>query len=44
VNANETGRTGVRFSFIPEEEVGILADWLAGELAKLENAELPALL
>jgi hypothetical protein len=44
VNGNETGRAGVRFSFIPEEEVGILADWLAGELAKLESAELPTLL
>jgi hypothetical protein len=43
VNANQTGRAGVRFSFIPQEEVCILEDWLAGELAKLENAELPVM-
>jgi hypothetical protein len=44
VNANSTGRAGIRFSFIPEEEVCILEDWLASELAKLENAELPAMI
>ncbi|HEY4782501.1 MAG TPA: hypothetical protein VIH54_11835, partial [Chthoniobacterales bacterium] len=44
VNANQTGRAGIRFTFIPEEEVSMLADWLAGELATLENAELPAML
>lgn len=43
VNANSTGRAGVRFSFISEEEVCILQDWLATELAQLENAELPAM-
>ena len=44
VNANQTGRAGIRFTFIPEEEVSMLADWLGGELATLENAELPAML
>ena len=43
VNANQTGRAGIRFSFIPEEEVCVLEDWLATELAKLENAELPSM-
>jgi len=42
VNGNATGRAGVRFSFVPEEERILLEDWLAGELAKLENAEMPA--
>lgn len=42
VNANATGRAGIRFSFAPEEELGVLEIWLATELAKLENAEMPA--
>ncbi len=41
VNANATGRAGIRFSFAPEEEVGALENWLAIELAKLEHAEMP---
>ncbi|MGB7599623.1 MAG: PilZ domain-containing protein [Candidatus Sulfotelmatobacter sp.] len=41
VNANGTGRAGVRFSFIPEEDRNLLENWLAIELAKLENAEMP---
>jgi hypothetical protein len=41
VNGNATGRAGVRFSFVPEEELGLLENWLATELAKLENAEMP---
>ena len=41
VNGNATGRTGVRFSFVPEEDLGLLESWLATELAKLENAEMP---
>lgn len=41
VNANATGRAGIRFSFAPEEEVGALENWLATELAKLEHAEMP---
>lgn len=44
VNANPSGRAGVRFSFIPEEELCVLEDWLATELAKLENAELPTMI
>ena len=41
VNGNATGRAGVRFSFIPEEDLSLLESWLATELAKLENAEMP---
>ena len=42
VNANGTGRAGLRFSFVPEEDLNILENWLAIELAKLEKAEMPA--
>ena len=42
VNANATGRAGIKFSFIPEEELSVLEDWLATELAKLADAEMPA--
>ncbi len=41
VNGNATGRAGVRFSFVPEEDLNLLESWLATELAKLENAEMP---
>jgi response regulator RpfG family c-di-GMP phosphodiesterase len=41
VNANQTGRAGVRFSFVPEEDRNLLESWLAVELAKLEKAEMP---
>jgi len=41
VNANSSGRAGVRFSFISEENRSILENWLAVELAKLEKAEMP---
>jgi len=41
VNGNATGRAGVRFSFVPEEDLNLLERWLATELAKLENAEMP---
>ena len=41
VNANGTGRAGVRFSFIPEEDRNLLENWLAIELAKLETVEMP---
>lgn len=41
VNGNAAGGAGIRFSFIPEEELGLLEDWLAKELAKLESAEMP---
>jgi ActR/RegA family two-component response regulator len=41
VNGNPTGRAGVRFSFVPEEDLSLLESWLATELAKLEDAEMP---
>jgi ActR/RegA family two-component response regulator len=41
VNGNATGRAGVRFSFVPEEDLSLLESWLATELAKLEDAEMP---
>jgi CheY-like chemotaxis protein len=40
-NADSTGRAGVRFSFVPEEDRNLLEGWLAVELAKLERAEMP---
>jgi CheY-like chemotaxis protein len=41
VNANSTGRAGVRFSFIAEVGRSSLEGWLAVELSKLEKAEMP---
>ena len=41
VNGNATGRAGVRFSFVPDDELDLLENWLATELAKLESAEMP---
>jgi hypothetical protein len=41
VNADSTGRAGVRFSFVPEDDRNLLEGWLAVELAKLEKAEMP---
>ena len=41
VNANATGRAGIRFSFALEDELAALENWLAAELAKLEHAEMP---
>jgi PilZ domain-containing protein len=41
VNANSTGRAGVRFTFVPEEDRNLLESWLAIELGKLEKAEMP---
>jgi hypothetical protein len=41
VNVDGKGRAGVRFSFIHEEDLTLLQQWLAGELTKLENAEMP---
>jgi response regulator RpfG family c-di-GMP phosphodiesterase len=41
VNADSTGRAGIRFSFVPEEDLEVLESWLATELAKLEKAEIP---
>jgi len=42
VNADGKGRAGIRFSFIPDEDLTRLQTWLASELTKLENAEMPA--
>jgi hypothetical protein len=41
VNGNTNGRVGIRFFFVPEEDLGLLESWLATELAKLESAEMP---
>jgi hypothetical protein len=41
VNANDSGRAGIRFSFVPEDDRNLLDVWLAIELAKLEKAEMP---
>jgi ActR/RegA family two-component response regulator len=41
VNSNATGRSGIRFSFVPEKDLCLLEGWLATELAKLESAEMP---
>lgn len=40
-NANASGRAGVRFSYVPDEDLNLLENWLAIELAKLEKAEMP---
>jgi CheY-like chemotaxis protein len=40
-NADGTGRIGICFSFVPENEFDLLVNWLAVELAKLENTEIP---
>ena len=42
VNAGGSGRAGIRFSFVPEEDLIMLESWLAVELAKLEKAEMPS--
>jgi CheY-like chemotaxis protein len=42
VNGSITGRAGIRFSFVPEEDRNLLESWLATELAKIENSESPA--
>jgi len=41
VNANSSGRAGIRFSFIPEDDLEYLESWLAAELSKFEQAEMP---
>jgi CheY-like chemotaxis protein len=41
VNPEGSRRPGVCFSFVPEEEFSLLVTWLASELAKLEDAEIP---
>ena len=42
VNTDDKGRAGIRFSFMSEEDRCLLHEWLANELAKLDNAEFPA--
>lgn len=42
VNSNANGRAGVRFSYIPEDDLRLLENWLALELGKLDKAEMPA--
>jgi hypothetical protein len=42
VNADGKGRAGIRFTFVPDEDLTLLQTWLASELTKLENAEMPA--
>lgn len=41
VNADQKGRAGICFSFIPEAESKLLESWLTVQLAKLEEAEMP---
>jgi hypothetical protein len=41
VNADGKARAGIRFSFIGDEDLTVLQTWLASELIKLENAEMP---
>ncbi len=41
VNTDGKGRAGIRFSFIPDEDLTVLQTWLASELTKLENVEMP---
>lgn len=41
VNANTGGRAGILFSFVPEEDLEVLQNWLAKELVKLDKAEMP---
>jgi DNA-binding response OmpR family regulator len=42
VNADQNGRAGICFSFIPEQERKFLESWLTIQLAKLEDAEIPS--
>jgi hypothetical protein len=41
VNTDGKGRAGIRFSFIPEEDLTLLQTWVANELTKLDHAEMP---
>jgi len=41
VNADRKGRAGICFSFVPTDELKLLESWLAVQLAKLEQAEIP---
>jgi hypothetical protein len=40
-NRDGKGRVGIRFSSVPEDDLILLQTWLAGELTKLETAEMP---
>ncbi|HYM79107.1 MAG TPA: PilZ domain-containing protein [Candidatus Dormibacteraeota bacterium] len=40
-NTDGKGRAGIRFSFVPDEDLVLLQTWLASELTKLENVEMP---
>ncbi len=42
VNADRKGRAGICFSFIPEMELKLMESWLTIQLARLEEAEIPA--
>jgi hypothetical protein len=42
VNSNASGRAGVRFCSLPDEDLGCLQSWLAAQLANLEQAAMPA--
>jgi len=41
VNVNDRGRAGVRFSCVSEDDLDILENWLAIELAEMEKVEMP---
>lgn len=41
VNTDGKSRAGIKFSFIADEDLNVLQTWLASELTKLENAEMP---
>jgi CheY-like chemotaxis protein len=40
-NADGTGSIGICFSLVSEDEFTLLVNWLADELAKLDNVEIP---
>jgi hypothetical protein len=40
-NADGSGVIGIRFSLVSEDEFNLLVNWLAHELAKLDNIEIP---
>lgn len=41
VNADQKGRAGVCFSFIPQSELKLLDSWLTLQLARLQDGEIP---
>ena len=42
VNADRKGRAGICVCFIPQDEYKLLESWLAVQLARLEEVEIPA--